>query len=193
MAAYSEIPLESLTAGDVYVTGKGAKQIPLTLDGEAVLWQPKEWLTMPWEPSAFNNPEATRLNLVFNATPATADSLRTFDEWSIDTLTEHSERLLGQKLSKEEVAKRYQPSLKTHEASGMQSWRVKMNTTGKSATRLWDTFKNSMSSPPDCWTACTAKCRVRVKGFWIMSREVGTILEAESMMLDTKAAECPFE
>ena len=46
MAAYSEIPLESLTAGDVYVTGKGAKQIPLTLDGEAVLWQPKEWLNV---------------------------------------------------------------------------------------------------------------------------------------------------
>ena len=148
---------------------------------------------MPWEPSAFNNPEATRLNLVFNATPATADSLLALDAWSINTLTEHSERLLGQKLSKEEVAKRYQPSLKTHEASGMQSWKVKMNTTGKSATRLWDTFKNSMSSPPDCWTACTAKCRVRVKGFWLMSREVGTILEAESVMLDTKAAECPFE
>ena len=148
MAAFSEIPLDSLTAGDVFVTGKGAKQIPLALDGEAVLWQPKEWLTMPWEPSAFNNPEATRLNLVFNATPATADSLRALDEWSVSTLTEHSERLLGQKLSKEEVAKRYQPSLKTHEASGMQSWRVKMNTTGRSATRLWDTFKTSLTSPP---------------------------------------------
>jgi len=192
MAAFSEIPLDILQVGDVFVTGKGAKQIPLTIDGEPVLWQPKEYLSIPWEPSAFNNPEATRVNLVFNGTPATVESLRALDEWSVNILAERSEKLFGQKISAEDMQKRFQPTLKTHEASGMQSWRVKMNTQGKGATRLWDTFRNSLSSPPDCWTVCTAKCRVRVKGFWIMAREVGVILEAQDVMLDAQAADCPF-
>ena len=107
-------------------------------------------------------------------------------------LAERSEALLGQKISREDMVKRFQPSVKTHEASGMMTWKVKMNTIGKSQTRLWDTFRNSLSSPPDCWTVCTAKCRVRVKGFWIMAREYGLILEAADCMLDAAAAECPF-
>ena len=173
MAAYSEIPLDSLTVGETFTTGKGAKQIPITLDGEPVHWQPNEWLTIPFEPSAFQNPEATRVNLVFNAAPgsATIASLRALDDWSVNILAERSEALLGQKISKEEMHKRFQPSIKTHEASGVMTWRVKMNTTGKSQTRLWDTFRNNLICPPDCWTVCSAKCRVRVKGFWIMARE----------------------
>ena len=192
MAAFSEIPLDNLQVGETFLTGKGAKQIPLTIDGEPVVWQPKEYLSIPWEPAAFGNPEATRVNLTFNATPATAESLRAFDEFSIAILAERSEKLFGHKVSLEDMRKRYQPTMKTHEASGMQSWRVKMNTTGKGATRLWDTFRNSLSSPPDCWTACTAKCRVKVKGYWIMAREIGVILEAQDVMLDMQAAECPF-
>ena len=47
MAAFSEIPLDVLQVGDTFVTGKGAKQIPLTIDGEPVLWQPKEYLSIP--------------------------------------------------------------------------------------------------------------------------------------------------
>ena len=194
MAAFSEIPLDSLTVGETFTTGKGAKQIPISLDGESVLWQPKEWLTIPFEPSAYNNPEATRVNLVFNAAPgsATVESLRALDERSVNILAEHSEALLGQKISKEEMYKRFQLSVKTHEASGMMTWKVKMNTSGKTQTRLWDTFRNSLSCPPDCWTVCTAKCRVRVKGFWMMARELGLILEASDCMLDAAAAECPF-
>ena len=195
MTAFSEIPLSSLTVGETFTTGKGARQIPISLDGEPVRWQPNEWLTIPFEPSAFQNPDATRVNLVFNAAPgsATVESLRALDEWSVNILAERSEALLGQKIPKEEMYKRFQPSVKTHEASGMMTWRVKMNTAGKSQTRLWDTFRNSLSSPPDCWTVCTTKCRVRVKGFWIMAREYGVILEASDCMLDAAAAECPFE
>lgn len=193
MAAHSEIPLSSLQVGETFTTGKGAKQIPLTVGGDAVLWQPKQWLSIPWEPSAFNNPEATRVNLVFHGTPAILDSLRALDEWSISTLSEKSEALFGQVISKEEMERRFQPTVKTHEASGMQSWRVKMNTTGRGATRLWDSFHNSMPSPPESWTTCSAKARVRVKGFWLMAKEVGVILEAVDVMLDAQGAECPFE
>ena len=194
MAAYSEIPLDSLTVGETFTTGKGAKQIPLSLSGEPVYWLPPEWLSIPFEPSAFQNTESTRVNLVFNAVPGsrTVASLHALDEWSVNILAEKSEALLGQKISREEMVKRFNPTLKVHEASGSMTWKCKMNTVGKSQTKLWDTFRNNLSCPPDCWTVCTAKCRVRVKGFWIMAREYGLILEASDCMLDAAAAECPF-
>ena len=196
MAVISEIPLDSLQLGEVFLTGKGAKQIPLSIANEPVLWQPNEWLTIPWTPSAFNNPEANRVNLVFNATPGSADvtSLHALDEWSINILSEKSEKLFGKAITKEQMRSRFQPSVKTHEASGMQTWRCKMNTVGKGATRLWDTFRNPIPSPVDCWTQCTAKCVVKVKGYWMMGQnEIGLILEATNVMLNTTAAECPFE
>ena len=62
--------------GDVVTTGKGAKQIPLsTLSGEAVIWTPKDALTVIFDPSAYNQPDATRVNLCLSVTPAVVSSL----------------------------------------------------------------------------------------------------------------------
>ena len=196
MAAFSEIPLDSLQLGEVFLTGKGAKQIPLSIANEPVLRQPNDWLTIPWTPSAFNNPEATRVNLVFNAQAGSTamESLLALDEWSINILSERSEKLFGKAITKEQMRSRFQPSVKTHEVSGMRTWRCKMNTNGKGATRLWDTFRTPIASPVECWTQCTAKCVVKVKGYWMMGQnEIGLILEATNVMLNTTAAECPFE
>ena len=63
-SASATIDLASLALGDVTTTGKGAKQIPLsTIGGEAVIWRPKDALTVLFEPSAYNQPDATRVNL----------------------------------------------------------------------------------------------------------------------------------
>ena len=63
-SASATIDLASLALGDVATTGKGAKQIPLTtIGGEAVIWRPKDSLTLLFEPSAYNQPDATRVNL----------------------------------------------------------------------------------------------------------------------------------
>ena len=64
-------------------------------------------------------------------------SLRDFDEWCVDTLAAESARLLGSTLSVEEVRNRFQPTLRTHECSGSQSLRLKMNTAGRAAVRVW--------------------------------------------------------
>ena len=178
--------------GDVVTTGKGAKQIPLsTLSGEAVIWTPKEALTVLFEPSAYNQPDATRVNLCVSVTPAVVSSLRDFDEWCVNTLAAESARLLGSTLSVEEVRNRFQPTLRTHEGSGSQSLRLKMNTAGRAAVRVWSPVGTQVSAPPS-WSQCSAKCRIRLKGFWIMAKEIGVVAECTDVQLDTAAVECPW-
>ena len=85
-SASANIDVASLVLGDVVTTGKGAKQIPLsTLGGEPVVWKPKDSLTVLFEPSAYNQPDATRVNLCLSVTPAIVASLQDFDEWVVTT------------------------------------------------------------------------------------------------------------
>ena len=173
-------------------TGKGAKQIPLsTIGGEAVIWRPKDALTVLFEPSAYNQPDATRVNLCLSVTPAVVSSLRDFDEWCVNTLAAESPRLLGSVLSAEEVRNRFQPTLRTHEATGSQSLRLKMNLSGRAAVRIWSPLGTQICAPPS-WSQCSAKCRIRLKGFWLMAKEIGVVAECLDVQLDTAEAECPF-
>ena len=121
----------------------------------------------------------------------TRSSLRHFDEWCVNTLAAESARLLGSTLSVEEVRNRFQPTLRTHEGSGSQSLRLKMNTAGRAAVRVWSPVGTQVSAPPS-WSHCNAKCRIRLKGFWIMAKEIGVVAESTDIQLDTAAAECPF-
>ena len=124
-------------------------------------------------------------------TPAVAASLTELDEWCVNTLAAESSRLLGSQLSVEEVRKRFQPTLRTHEASGQQSLRLKMNTTGRAAVRIWNPMGTQISAP-ESWSQCSAKCRIRLKGCWLMAKEIGVIAECIDVQLDMAEAECPF-
>ena len=191
-SASAIIDLASLALGELQTTGKGAKQIPLSTDGgEAVIWTPKDALTVLFEPSAYNQPDATRVNLCLSVTPAVVSSLQDFDAWCVNTLAAESPRLLGSVLSAEEVRNRFQPTLRTHEATGSQSLRLKMNMTGRAAVRIWSPMGTQISAPPS-WSQCSAKCRVRLNGFWLMAKEIGVVAECLDVQLDTAEAECPF-
>ena len=192
-AASAGIDTTTLCLGDVVVTGKGAKQIPIiSKHGEIVTWTPQDALAVLFEPSAYNQPDATRVNLCLSATPAVAHSLSAFDEWCINTLAAESNRLFGTTLSVQEVRNRFQPMLRTYEATGSQSLRVKVNMTGRSRLRIWDMSRNPISAPPS-WTQCSAKCKIRLKSIWLMGKnEMGVVAEATDVMLDDAEAECPF-
>ena len=191
-SASANIDVASLALGDVVTTGKGAKQIPLsTLGGEPVVWKPKDSLTVLFEPSAYNQPDATRVNLCLSVTPALVASLQEFDEWVVTTLAAQSSKLLGSQLSVEEVRHRYQKTLRTHEASGSQSLRLKLNLSGRAAVRVWNPMGAQTSAPP-CWAQCSAKVRIRLKGLWVMGKDYGVVAECSDVQLDPPMAECPF-
>ena len=186
------IDLATLVLGDVVTTGKGAKQIPLsTISGEPVIWRPKDALTVLFEPSAYNQPDATRVNLCLSVTPSVVSCLQDFDEWCVTTLAAQSSKLLGSQLSVDEVRHRFQPTLRTHEASGSQSLRLKMNTTGRAAVRIWSPLGVQVAAPQS-WTQYSAQCRIRLKGFWLMAKEIGLIAECTDVQLDHAEAQCPF-
>ena len=44
----------------------------------------------------------------------------------------------------------------------------------------------------ESWSQCSAKCRIRLKGFWLMAKEIGVVAECTDVQLDTAEAECPF-
>ena len=191
-SASATIDLASLALGDVTTTGKGAKQIPLsTIGGEAVIWRPKDALTVLFEPSAYNQPDATRVNLCLSVTSSVVSCLQDFDEWCVTTLAAQSSKLLGSQLSVDEVRHRFQPTLRTHEANGSQSLRLKINTTGRSAVRIWNPMGTQVCAPQS-WSQRSAKCRIRLKGFWLMAKEIGVVAECTDVQLDEAAAECPF-
>ena len=188
----ASIDLASLALGEVTTTGKGAKQIPLsTISGEAVIWRPKDALTVLFEPSAYNQPDATRVNLCLSVTPSVVSCLQDFDEWCVTTLAAQSSKLLGSQLTVDEVRHRFQPTLRIHEASGSQSLRLKMNTTGRAAVRIWSPLGVQVCAPQS-WSQCSAQCRIRLKGFWLMAKEIGVVAECTDVQLDTAEAECPF-
>ena len=191
-SANATIDISTLALGDVVTTGKGAKQIPLcTISGEPVIWRPKDALTVLFEPSAYNQPDATRVNLCLSVSPSVVSCLQDFDEWCVSTLAAQSSKLLGSQLSAEEVRHRFQPTLRVHEASGSQSLRLKMNLSGRAAVRIWSPLGVQVSAPQS-WLQCSAQCRIRLKGFWLMAKEIGVIAECTDVQLDQAAAECPF-
>ena len=61
---------------------------------------------------------------------------------------------------------------------------------GQSAVRLWSPIGTQISAPPS-WSQCGAKCRIRLKGFWLMAKEIGLVAECLDVQLDTAEAECP--
>ena len=187
----ANINFSSLALGDVVTTGKGAKHTLLSINGEPVIWKPKDALSVLFEPSAYNQPDATRVNLCLSVTPAVAASLADLEEFCVNTLAAESSRLLGTQLSVQEVRNRFQSTLRTHEASGSQSLRLKMNLSGRAAVRIWTPMGTQTSAPPS-WSQCSAKVRIRLKGFWLMAKEIGVVAECTDIQLDTAEAECPF-
>ena len=76
----ANIDLKNLKLGELITSGKGAKTIPLTtLDGKPVIWQPAECLTPCFEPSAFNDPEASRVNLSLTPSDSIEKHLKAVD------------------------------------------------------------------------------------------------------------------
>ena len=191
MAAPATIDTSRLVLQDPVTSQKGARQIPLAnRDGSPVVWQPAAMQCL-WQPSAYNDETATRLNLSLSPGPEAVASLEALDAWLVNALGLASSKCLGTQMSTEEVRSRYQSALKCHEASGTRYLRVKVNTTGKAAVRCWDTMRQPRPLP-ESWTSCSVTARIVVKGIWLMGKDFGLTLDLKDALLDEQPTECPF-
>lgn len=192
MSAPAEIDTSCLVLQDVCTSAKGAKSIPLLYkDGSSVQWQPREALQVLWEPSAYQDPDATRVNISFATTPSLAKQLQAFDEWAVETLAKESARLFGAPLDMEEVRRRYQPAMRVYEKTGSTSLRCKLVLAGRGQVKCWDSFRNPRPMPQE-WMNCAVTARITLKGFWCMGKELGPLFLLSHALVDESVAECPF-
>lgn len=181
-----------LQIGSVATSGKGAKSAPISLPGDKpAYWQPKVPLLACYEPSAYQNADATRVNAVLRPAAEHEAELKALDEWCLSFVAENSERLVGRAQSIEQLSGLYQPCLRTSDKYP-PSVRVKMNLQGFSATKFWDEAGKATTAPAS-WTGCSVWPRIRIKGLWFMAKQFGIVLELSDAKVRQVETECPFE
>ena len=190
MAAPATMDTSALRLGELFVNAKGAKSIPILLpDGKPVMWQPGPH-QVAFEPSAYNDPAATRVNVCFIPTPDAELCIKGLDAWLINALALESTKYFGSQLSFDQVKERFQSASHTSE-KGYSCIRCKMNLVGRTGIQCWDTFRQARPIP-DFWRGSLITPKIAVKSVWIMGKDIGCTLELQHAMIDEVVTECPF-
>ena len=187
----SAIDISNLAFAPLFTTAKGAKQLPvLYKNGDAVAWQTDEYMEVPFEPSAFNDPEASRVTLCVTPSDTLTSMVAELDAWCINTLSANPS-LLGISLTPDQVRERYSSSLKTSD-KGYVTVRAKINKSGRYALQCYDP-ELVKRSHPETWRGCSIRPRLVLKAIWVMGRDFGAILECTHALVKKGADEaCPF-
>ena len=130
------------------VSAKGQKSCLLTANHQPVRFQLGSGLRTRFGASTFEkNVDAARRSLDFDLDDADAlAKLREIDDWALDYITTHSERLLKKKLSRSEVENGYNPLVKIYGSS--HSCKTKINIRGSRSATFWNTEGAQILDPP---------------------------------------------
>ena len=188
--ASSTFDLAALTLSDPVTGAKGAKLAPLSCAGKPVVWQPEAQFVV-YEPSAFQNEEATRVNLVMRASPQAVTDLTDLDDRILELCALQSINLFGKALTSEELRLRYTPCLKPSTKGYEPTFKVKVNMSGRGKLKCWDP-EAKQRDPPHSWIGCSVKPRVVARSLWIMPKEFGCLLECSDVLIDEAEPQCPF-
>jgi len=200
----ASIDTANVSLRDVFVTRHGAK-IAGIKDGEGeLIYQPNVFLRVPFEPSTFDkDPNATRLNLILETTPQVQEAFQQFDEWLIQYLAEHSERILKKRLTVEQVRANYSSPIRTSDKYPA-TLKVKMHTAGTNEVCLWHNLcsrPKPQTEAPARWRDYRVSPRLHVCHLWIMGSTFGPVVRITDALLDEdenapevrKERENPFE
>ena len=187
----THIDLKNLKLGDLIVSAKGAKSIPITtLDGKPVIWQPAECLTPCFEPSAYNDPEASRVNLSLSPSDDIEKHLKAVDGVLASLLATDSQKYFGQVLTLAQVTERMLPTIRVSE-KGHASLRLKMNISGRAKVQCYDEEKAARDFP-EARLDVSLRPRIVVKSFWMIAKEIGLLLELQACQVSEQTRACPF-
>ena len=147
----------------------------------------------PFNASAYNEPDASRVNLCMRTTPAIEDFLAEYEAWLMDYCQQESARLFGKQMSLDEVKFMYTPLLKMSDKYPTL-WKVKLNKTGRHAVRCWDKDTRQKMTIPEDWREYSITPRVWIKSLWIQSKSFGVTMELVDALLNaTGPTECPID
>ncbi len=186
----SSLDVSAIKLGALQVSAKGAKQVSIfDLHDRSIFLQIGP-LAALFEPSAFNDPSASRVNLVLSTNELVEETLQQLDNRIIELLAADSCQYFGTALSSTQILERMQPSIRVSE-KGFKSCRLKMNISGRGRVALYDMDRQPREAP-ESWVGANCTARVLVKSVWLMNKEWGILYEAQAVQLDVQPAECPF-
>ena len=192
------LAVEHWHLADQQVSSKGQKSCALTASHQPVRFQLGKGLRTKFGATNFDKTDTPRRNLDFDLTDheTIVHNLRVVDEWAIEYITAHSERLLKKSMTRAEVELRYQPLVKTYGASA--GVKTKVNLRGNRAATFWVDEKGEYSqvpNPPEdnAWQDWSYDVFCTLPQLWIMNNNFGWILETVAAKLQPHApAPCPF-
>ena len=186
----STLSVECLSLGDVTTSGK-AKTAPFTVkNGPAEFTLPA--LEVAFEPSAYQDDDATRVNIVFKVNLVHEEELGQIDKWILDKVAEDPVKFFGKAKTLESLVETYTPCIKKTEKWGSQ-FKAKLNLPGSyQGVRVWD-LEKLPRAPPDAWAGCTVTPRVRFRHLYFMANQWGPVIDVTDLrILSEPATECPF-
>ena len=183
---FTDITLGVLPAGD------GLKAVPLSSSGCQILWTP-DAQTVAFEPSAYKNEDAKRVNLVMRASPQAAQALEELDAYILDLCKQNSSRLFGEELSSETLASRYVPCLKRSDKGGDPIFKAKIELEGHWKLKCWNQDRD-LCDPPCEWSGRSVRPRIALKCIWLTANgSFGCQLQcSDILLLPHEEVACPF-
>lgn len=180
------------TIEDVFVTPKGAKYARLTgSDGNPIKWVLPCKVVAPFGPSCFDkDPDATRLNLDLRAdNDALIASIKKIEEWVVDYLAQHAERLFKRPMTIDQVRVGYSSCLKTpREERFSPLLKTKVNLGGKDALVCWS--PEGVQIPMlqvDEWRHHSLDVLCHVSHLWMMGASFGLVLKTTDLIVHPPA------
>ena len=185
------LDFDRLCVGELSVSGKGAKSLPLLYGKESVIWQPKSSMLVAYEPGVFSGEDVARVNLCLGPTDDVQEQLVELDEWVIKTVAADSERILGKRQTEDQVRARYHPTLRVSDRGYPPTLRVKMNVVGKGQVRIWQDQR--ARDAPETWSGREVNVRLLVKTIYLMGVNFGVTIDVtDDSVCQEALTECPF-
>ncbi len=186
----SSLDTSAIKLGALQVSAKGAKQVPIFYTNDKSVFVQLGPLSTLFEPSAFGDATATRVNLCLSTDTDAEERLRELDAHIVRLLVPETQKLFGTALSEAQLIDRMQPSIRVS-GKVYKSCKMKMNLSGRNAVQIFGMDK-SRRDPPESWVGSNVIARVQVKSIWLMNKEWGILYEAPAVQVECLVADCPF-
>ena len=191
MTHFSETRIQAVCVGDL-VSSARAKVAAITANGKVlrVSWaNASAPLRCPFNYGTFDGAEQTRVNLTFEAPPDLVAWIHDFEERVIQQVAVRSEHYLKQEFPFDEVKSRFTSTIKE---GAMPLARVKLNTTGPRAVRVWNAKNEKVELPSDMrgMTACPL---ADAKHLWVNAGRWGIIWELTDLRVEEAEVSCPWK
>jgi len=185
--------LQALQLGDVTTNAKGAKMALLTNGGERFCFTTPGPVRTPFGPTNFDrDAAAARQTLDIRCDEAVSGFFQALDEWAVEYISAHSERLFKKSLTLNQVKDSYHPCLR-QAANYPPLLRTKLNMPGaRGACRFW-TADEQQRGPPVDWREAELTAHLHISHLWLMGGSCGLCVNTTDLLVSEAPCSFPFQ